>query len=65
MFFVGRHQRTRNSHAQSVGLAGETTARSPHSDVEVPFRLNELEGLLDPDPEAGPWEVFVKGAAVD
>jgi hypothetical protein len=65
MLFVNRHQRTRDAHAQSVGLASEATARSPHSDVEVPFRLNELEGLLDPDPEAGPWEVFVKSAAVD
>jgi hypothetical protein len=65
MLFVDRHQRTRDAHAQSVGLAGEATARSSHSDVEVPFRLNELDGLLYPDPETGPWEVFVKGAPVD
>jgi len=65
MLFVDRHQRTRDAHAQSVGLAGEATARSPNSDVELPLRLNELEGFLDPDPEAGPWEVFIKGAAID
>ncbi len=65
MFFVDRHERARDPHAQSVRLASEATARGPHSDVEVPVGLNELEGLFDPNPEARPGEILLEGAAVD
>jgi len=65
MIFVDRNESARYPHPQRVGLTRETTTRSPHSDVKIPFGFNELEGLLDPYPEAGPGEIFLKGTTVD